>query len=148
MKIRPFREIGCTEDCPIEHEHEISDVPRINEIFSQQSFEYMQPDWKAMTGQVLVDENGVVVLALLARPTVEMYAVMDSSEWATPGMKVEHFAELDRVEIKDLRMRGYTDSHCWVPPIMKAFANRIQKFYGWVKSSDPADPWLGLTRKI
>lgn len=133
MKIRPLEQ---------------ADIPRIQEIFSQQSFEYMQPDWKAMTGQVLEDEKGTVMLALLARPTVEMYALLDSSDWATPGMKVEHFAEVDRVEIKDLKMRGYVDQHCWIPPIMKAFAKRIQKFYGWFKSSDPADPWLGLVRKI
>lgn len=108
----------------------------------------MQPNWAALRGKVLVDENDTVLIALLDRPTVEMYALIDSAEWATPGMKAINFEQLDRAARRDLKARGYEDQHCWVPPACRAFARRMQRFFGWVKSSDPADPWLGLVRKI
>lgn len=138
----------CQQQCCKDHSHGLSDVSRLKELFSQQNFEYTQPDWGRLRGKVLVDDNDVVVIALLDRPTVEMYALVDSREWATPGMKAANFEMLDRASRIDLRARGYEDQHCWVPPARKAFARRMQKFFGWVQSSDPADPWLGLVRKI
>lgn len=124
-----------------------SDIPRVEEIFRQQGFEYSKPDWEKMIGGVLEDETGVVRIALLNRPTVEAYALVDQGKWAAPGMKATQFERLDQMVIADLKRRGYTDEHCWTPPACRAFARRLQKFFGWGKSAGP-DNWLGLVREL
>ncbi len=148
MKIRDARIFDCAPDCNLQHEHGESDVPGIRAIIRSQNFSYEEPNWKKMWGKVACDESGVVRIFELARPTVEMYSGIDSSDWATPGMKAANFEQLDYASRQDLRMRGYEDQHSWVPPFCRAFARRMQKYFGWVKSSDPAEPWLGLVRKI
>lgn len=148
MRVRDVRMEQCWPGCEKGHEHGPSDLPRIKEIFSAQSFEYGEPEWLQMDGKVLVDESGNVQIALLARKTVEMYALVASGPWAAPGMKATGFARLDDAVRLDLKQQGYVDQHCWIPPVCKAFQRRLMKFFGWVQSSDPADPWLGLVRKI
>jgi len=124
-----------------------SDIPRVKEIFSEQGIEYEQPDWGKMVGGVLEDDNGVVRIALLNRPTVEAYALVDKSKWAAPGMKATQFERLDRVVIEQLKGLGYTDQHAWVPPVCAAFLRRLMRFFGWIKSAGP-DNWTGIVRHI
>jgi hypothetical protein len=119
----------------------------VQEIFSAQQFEYDEPAWAAMSGKVLEDESGKVQIALLARPTVEMYALVDSGKWAAPGMKITQFERLDDAVRVDLSQQGYTDQHCWIPPVCRGFMRRLQKYFGWVKSDGP-EGWTGLTRGV
>lgn len=148
MKVRDVKMEDCWPGCEKEHEHGSSDVPRLQEIFAAQNFEYGEPDWSAMCGKVLVDDGGIVQIALLARKTVEMYALVNSSPWAAPGMKATGFARLDEAVKLDLKQQGYTDQHCWVPPICKAFSRRLQRFFGWNNSNGPDGDWAGLSRHI
>jgi len=126
---------------------EAGDIPRVREIFSEQGINYEQPDWMKMIGGVLEDDNGVVRIALLNRPTVETYAVVDKSNWASPGMKATQFERLDHAVIEQLKALGYTDQHSWVPPICKAFKRRLMRFFGWTESAGPEN-WTGLVRYI
>jgi len=123
------------------------DIERVKEIFAQQEFEYLEPDWERMIGGVIEDDTGVVRIALLNRPTVESYALVDRTAWATPGMKAKEFERLDRAVIKDLKGRGYTDQHAWVPPVCRAFLRRLYRYFGWVKSSGDEN-WTGVVRHI
>lgn len=148
MIIRDVRTEDCQPGCDKSHDHGLSDVPRIREIVSGQGFSYEEPDWKTISGKVLCDDHGVVRVFELARPTVEMYAGVDATEWATPGMKATGFARLDEVVSLDLKQQGFTDQHCWVPPVCKAFSRRLQKFFGWCNSNGPDGDWAGLTRHI
>lgn len=124
---------------------EQSDIPRIQELFAQQSFEYVQPDWSKLQGQALVNDQGVICMVLADRLTVEMYMLADKGEWAAPGMKFELFQQLHEAERRNLRQRGIDDVHAWIPKCARSFARRLQKVMGWVHSSGP-DGWLGLTR--
>lgn len=137
--IRDFR--------PLDTDLHLSDVPAIRALFAQQGIEYPEPDWSRMFGKVLVDESGEIRQALLHRRTVEDYAVVDTSAWATPGIKAENFKRLDRASIQGLIERGYTDQHSWVPPKCRAFARRMMKEMGWGRSAGP-DNWLGLMRRL
>jgi hypothetical protein len=125
----------------------VSDIPRVKEIIGQQNFSYQEPDWLKMGGKVVEDDNGIVRIFELARPTVEMYSGIDDGDWATPGMKATLFEKLDFKVTADLRAKGYTDQHCWTPPNRRAFTRRLQRFCGWILSSGP-DNWTGLTRGI
>ncbi len=148
MRVRDFRAFDCLPDCNLEHEHGDCDIPAIREIVGRQNFSYEEPDWSKMFGKVSCDEDGAIRIFELQRPTVETYSGIDASDWATPGLKAAHFEQLDHASRQGLRARGYEDQHCWVPPFCRAFARRMQKYFGWVQSSDPADQWLGLVRKI
>lgn len=147
MTIRDVRTEDCWPGCEKEHVHGASDIPRLQEIFAAQSFEYVEPDWSMMAGKVLVDDAGKVQIALLARKTVEMYALVDSGQWAAPGMKAAEFERLDVAVRHDLRQQGYVDQHCWVPPVCRAFLRRLLKHFGWVRSDGP-EGWTGLTRGV
>lgn len=120
----------------------------MREIFSAQKFEYGEPDWSQMMGKVLVDDSGKVQIALLARRTVEMYALVDGGKWAAPGMKATGFERLDEAVRVELKQQGYEDQHCWVPPVCRAFARRLQRFCGWNNSNGPDGDWAGLSRQI
>lgn len=123
-----------------------SDIPRIEELLKLQGFEYEPPDWRRMFGSVV--DGTTLRIALLNRPTVETYAVVDLSDWATPGIKAAAFEHLDRAVIEQLRTAGYTDQHCWTHPEKRAFARRLQRMTPkWVKSAGPEN-WLGLVRQF
>lgn len=148
MIVRDVRMEDCWPGCEKQHEHGPSDVPRLKEIFSQQIFEYGEPDWTQLWGKALVDDGGILRIALLSRKTVENYALVDSGKWAAPGMKATGFARLDEAVRIDLRQQGYKDQHCWIPPMCKAFSRRLQKLFGWNNSNGPKGDWAGLTRNI
>ena len=148
MRVRDVRMEDCWPGCEKQHEHGPSDVARLKEIFSQQIFEYGEPDWTALWGKGLLDDFGTVRIALLSRKTVENYALVDSGPWAAPGMKATGFHRLDEAVRLDLKQQGFTDQHCWVPPVCRAFVRRLQKWCGWVNSNGPDGDWAGLTREI
>ena len=148
MRVRDVRMFDCEPDCNLQHEHGESDVPRLKEIFSQQLFEYGEPDWSTMWGKALLDDSGKVQIALLSRKTVENYALVSAEKWASPGMKATGFERLDEAVRLDLEKQGYTDQHCWVPPVCKAFWRRLTRRFGWVNSNGPDGDWAGLTREI
>jgi hypothetical protein len=133
MKIREFRR---------------ADVPRLRELYRGQNLDYAEPDWTGMIGGVLVDENDVVQIALLARPTVEMYAVVSQENWATPGIKVQQFKRLDAAVVGQLRGCGYQDQHAFIPPQFRAFVRRLLCELGWVRTDGepkyvPLLRWIG-----
>ena len=148
MTVRDARMFDCDPGCTLRHEHGESDVPRIREIIQGQKFSYQEPNWQKMFGKVFCDDSGTVQIFELSRPTVEMYSGIDSGDWATPGMKAASFEMLDHASRQELRARGYEDQHSWVPPLCRAFARRMQRYFGWVKSSGPDGSWLGLTRDV
>ena len=145
MTIRALRIEDCEPDCNLRHTHGRSDIPDVRKIFAAQGFQYQEPQWIRMVcSKVLVDGNDVPRIALLNRPTVETYAVVDPSGWAPPGTKAEEFARLDRAVVADLKAAGYTDQHCWPPPQCRAFMRRLKRYFGWGTSSE----WEGLVRYI
>lgn len=127
---------------------EESDIPRLEELWKQKGFECNKPDFSLLNGEVLVDDSGVVRMAILDRPTTELYMFLDKSEWAAPGMKWSGFERLHEAERKNLAERGVEDSHVWVPRCARSFAHKLRKFFGWVNSSGPDGSWVGLTRQV
>lgn len=147
MLIRPLRTEDCKEACTLEHLHGPSDLPALHELYVEQGFEYSEPDWLKTIGSVLADENDVPLIALMGRPTVEMYALVKKGLWATPGIKAEYFKRLDLAVIQQLRAKGYEDQHSWIPPQCRAFVRRLMKELGWVRT-DGKDAFVGLMRWI
>jgi hypothetical protein len=122
-----------------------SDIPQLRAIYREQGFDYQEPDWLRMFGKVLVDDQDVVQIALLQRPTVESYALVRPGNWETPGFKAEYFRRLDKASISDLKQRGYQDQSGWIPPQCRAFLRRLLKELAWVKAEGyvPVIRWFG-----
>lgn len=127
MKIRPI---------------ESSDFPRIQEFFERQGFSYQLPDRGEFVAGQVIDDNGAV-MAILARPTVELYMLSDP-DWATPAMRFEALRKIHESMRLELRAKGFRDVHIWVPPQKKSFVQRLKKSFGWTGDGSPE--WTCLTR--
>jgi hypothetical protein len=115
-----------------------TDVEAVKELYQKQGFEYDLPDIDAfMELQVVVDEQDKPFMVLAARPTVEMFLIMDR-EWSTPRWRFEAFKLIHESMRAKLAAAGITDAHCWLPPeIEKSFAKRLMTAFGWVKQLWP-----------
>lgn len=125
-----------------------SDIPRLEELWEQKGFECNKPDFAKLGGEVLVDDEGVIWMAIADRVTTELYMFIDNSKWAAPGMKWTLFERLHEAERQSLQARGYEDAHSWIPKRKRSFAHKLRKFFGWVDSSGPNRDWDGLTRLV
>ena len=61
------------------------DFSQLNDLLKAQGFDYELPERDALSVAMGVEENGKYKMAILARPTVELYMLSDSS-WGTPGL--------------------------------------------------------------
>ena len=129
---------------PIQH----SDIPRLIELWEQKGFKCGTPDFTLLHGEVLVDDGGVIRMAIADRMTAEAYMFIDRSKWESPGMKFLLFGRLHEAARRSLLQRGITDIHSWVPRCARSFARKLGKFFGWVNSSGPDGSWTGLTRDL
>jgi hypothetical protein len=115
-----------------------SDYEAVKKLYQKQGFEYDLPDMAAfMEIQVVVDEQDKPFMFLAARPTVEMFLILDK-EWATPQWRFEAFKLIHEAMRAKLETVGISDVHCWLPPeIEKSFAKRLMRGFGWVKQLWP-----------
>lgn len=121
---------------------ESADYPRIQELFEQQGFKYSLPDRREFVAAMAVEDDGVV-MAILARPTVELYMLADAN-WKTPAMRFEALRKIHESMRLELHGKGFRDVHVWVPPQKKSFVQRLKKSFGWVGDGSPE--WTCLTR--
>lgn len=119
---------------------ESKDLPRLKELFAQQGFEYDFPDLRPMVGALAVEDEGVIVEAVMARPTVELYFLGDA-KWRTPQMRMEALKVLHEAMRRELCGKGFEDAHVWIPPQKKSFVRRLMRNFGWT-----APLWTNLTR--
>jgi hypothetical protein len=111
-----------------------SDYEAVKELYQKQGFEYELPDMAAfMAIQVVVDDSDKPVMVLAARPTVEMFLILDK-DWETPRWRFEAFKIIHEAMREKLQRAGITDAHCWLPPeIEKSFAKRLMRQFNWVQ---------------
>lgn len=116
------------------------DFPVLQEIFRKQGFDYSLPDFGStniIAKRVLVDAHDVPVMGAIERVTTESFGFFDPG-WETPGWRLAGFKILHASMQRELREKGITDTHCWIPPeIEKSFGRRLKKF-GWVKTIWPS----------
>lgn len=122
MRVRHYRE---------------SDFEVLKRIHETQGFEYDFPNLdesQFVVKAVLVDENDVPVQAVLARQTIELYMLSDSSR-GTPGERLEWFSWLNVAVRTELKRQGYADVHAWLPPqVVKSFGRRLVRMFGFTES--------------
>lgn len=109
-----------------------SDYQWVLELYRRQGFDYELPTMDAFKlVQVVVDDEDQPVMVLAARPTVEMFLIVDSA-WETPQWRLEAFKLVHEAMRAALEAEGITDVHAWLPPeIEKSFARRLMRRFGW-----------------
>jgi hypothetical protein len=113
----------------------LSDRCRLSRLLRRQPFDYERPRLRSLLGGlVYVDEQDQPVMAVTARPTVEIFMLADP-DWGTPAMRFEALKALHEAVRLELVRLGYEDGHLWLPPaIEKAFARRLMRSFGWMKN--------------
>jgi len=121
---------------------ESADFPQLTRLFEEHGFSYVLPDRREFVAAQVIDDNGVQ-MAILARPTVELY-MLSNPTWKTPQMRFEALSKLHESMRLELRSKGFRDVHVWVPPQKKSFVQRLKKSFGWTGDGSPE--WTCLTR--
>ena len=117
-----------------------ADAPRIEELQGRQGFDYELPDVRAMIAALGLEADGALRLAVVARPTVELYFFIDG-EWRNPRWRFEALREIHEAMRRELRAKGFEDAHVWIPPEKKSFVRRLMKSFKWTRPV-----WTNLTR--
>ena len=118
---------------------EARDSAALKFMFMKQGFEYECPDFtdSGLLSKTVMERDGKVCMAILARLTAEAYFLMDK-DCGTPKEKWEAFKELHEAARLDCYARGLDDIYCWVPPaIAKPFGKRLFRL-GWANNLWPA----------
>lgn len=83
---------------------------------------------------LVVEEEGQVKMAMLARVTSEGYLLQDKQ--AAPETRWDMFRELQAEMLRELYEAGLEDVHVFLPPqVAKGFSKRL-KSLGWI-----GEPW-------
>lgn len=117
------------------------DVERLRELFSLQGFDYDLPDVRRMVAAQVLEADGNIVQAVLARPTTELYFLADP-QWRTPAWRMEAFRKIHESVRRELHGKGVEDAHVFLPPEKaKGFAQRLMTDFNWAMPL-----WTPLTR--
>lgn len=109
-----------------------SDLGRLKELFSQQSFDWEFPDLSRMVTSRLVSDDSQVVMAACIKPTADAYLLIDHS-WQTPGMRLAAFKALHEDIRQQLLKTNIVQVHAWVPPEFdRPFRRRLIRDFGWL----------------
>jgi len=117
----------------------LEDSAALKSMFLKQGFDFDCPDFgdSGLVSKTVMEKNGKVSMAILARLTAEAYFLVDK-EFGSPQEKWEAFKELHEAARLDCYARGLDDIYCWIPPaISKPFGRRLMRL-GWTHNLWPA----------
>lgn len=127
-------------------EYAESDLDDMLRMHTRQGFDYAFPDLTDpifVSKLVLEDDNGLAVMASLARLTCEIYLLADP-QVGSPRDRYARMLALHGAGERDLLARGLDDAHAWLPPpIAKRFGRRLEAL-GWVRD----DAWAPYCRHL
>jgi hypothetical protein len=121
------------------------DLDRLREIHRRQAFGYPFPDLSnpLFVSKLVLEMDGTVVMASLARLTCEMYLLVDPAA-GSPRDRYSSLLDLHNAGRADLLARGLDDAHAWLPPnLNKRFARRLETL-GWVRD----DRWTPYCHRL
>lgn len=124
-------------------EYTPQDVDRLRQMYLAQGMSYEWPDLgdELWFSRLVLESEGRVVMAILAKLTAEGVVMMDP-EAGTPKDRWQWFKELEKAAEQDIYSKGVDQVQVFVPPEVKRFAGRLESI-GWVR--DPAS-WIPMCR--
>lgn len=120
------------------------DLPQIRGLYDAKGFDYKLPKMEEFVeNEVLVDEDGTIILVLAAIPTADIYMFMNS-EWETPGQRFEALKLMHEHMRRKLERRKIVQVHVWLPPVIaKSFGRRLMKYFGYARPL-----WACFARRV
>lgn len=96
-------------------------------------YEFFIPDCTSLV-QVVVDENDIPVMALIGKPELNLFMLIDR-DWGTPAKRSEAFREIHESMRREALSRGYTIANAWIPDeLVKSFGRKLMKSFGWAQN--------------
>jgi hypothetical protein len=101
-----------------------ADKDAIEAIYAKQPAKYGLPD-KMISGFAVIDEDDKPRICLMARETVEIYAVFDPT-FETPAWRMIALELLIAELKKDVFALGYNDGYCFIADdVPKSYIRRL-----------------------
>lgn len=119
--------------------YEPEDLVEIQRIHKELNLDYALPNLSSPLWVVtkVLEVDGKVRAALGAWVQVELYLLLDKSNWADPKGKLEALKELDKHVVNDLYwLKGIEQACLWLPPNMGRFGKRLKKEFGFTPDRD------------
>jgi hypothetical protein len=118
------------------------DLPHLEKIYREMCDEYGFPDLLSQEFEsvlVTTDDDDIPLMAVCARRTTEIFHLMRKGQggvYDTPKWRWAMFGGLHIRLRAELKSRGFTDAHAWVPkPLVKSWAERrLCRLLGWQPS--------------
>ena len=112
-------------------------------MHAQMGLEYELPDLARMTSRlVFEDDEGVIRMAILLRPTVEAYMLMDRTDKISARERWARFLCMHKATLQDAAAKGIGDAYAFLPPQLdKSFGRKLKRL-GWFR------PWQAWNKII
>lgn len=119
------------------------DLQRIEAIFAAKGYNYELPSLNQnMLARRVVESGNQIIAGAAARQTSEAFFWVDPT-WETPRWRLEALKFIHEEMRVELKEKGITDVHCWIPPeIERAYSRRLLAL-GWQKQL-----WTDFVRSI
>ncbi len=119
------------------------DAEDLKTMHAQMGLEYELPDLTQMTSRlVFEDDEGVIRMAILLRPTVEAYMLMDRTDKVSARERWARFLCMHKATLQDAAAKGIKDAYAFLPPQLdKSFGRKLKRL-GWFR------PWQAWNKII
>lgn len=119
------------------------DHAHLKAMHGQMGIDYELPDLDDMVSKlVFEDDEGKVRMAILLRPTVEAYMLVDRTEKVSARERWSRFLCLHRAALQEAAAKGFQDGYAFPPPHLdRSFGGKLKRL-GWFR------PWPAWNRII
>lgn len=118
------------------------DYPAIMELHREMGFDYeLDPGRTDFIVRNGLFDSGKLVTVVLGRATTEAYLLMDK-KWSDPRARMDAIEKVTNISSWEAKMKGYSDTHVWIPPKALFFTKRLHKM-GFSEA-----PWPCLTARL
>ncbi|SRR5713101_53220 len=125
------------------------DAKALKAIHAQMGLDYELPDLNKMAGRlVFEDDAGVVRMAILLRPTVEAYMLVDREDKVSARERWSRFLCMHKAAMQDAVSQGIEDAYAFLPPQLDRSFGRKLKRLGWFRPWDAWNRTLAPSRKV
>lgn len=112
------------------------DEPRLKQMAADQGFDFILPTLDQISLGTIVEVDRKVEMALLLRPTVEAYLLLDKENHSKRD-RIGKLLAIHKELIGPAKEGGLTDVHAWLPPEIEKRFGALLLHMGWRKSEWP-----------
>ncbi|HTD21848.1 MAG TPA: hypothetical protein VK738_04295 [Terriglobales bacterium] len=121
------------------------DARALKAIHAQMGIDYQLPELEKMASAIVFeDDSGTVRMAILLRPTVEAYMLVDREDKVSARERWSRFLCIHKAALQDAAAKGIEDGYAFPPPHLdKSFGRKLKRL-GWFR---PWPAWNKIVKK-